>query len=111
MFLFEHNQKEIEVLLNEIFLPILEMRNATSRQKSVLLAMMYRLSQDPQALVEIYLNYDCDSEATENIYERYASSSCKLHLTCVNIDPSFGQTHEHHIKNGHIAFQPTRQDT
>ncbi|KAG9017973.1 guanine nucleotide exchange protein for ADP-robosylation factor [Tulasnella sp. 427] len=71
-------KKEIEVLLNEIFLPILEMRTATLRQKSVLLAMLYRLAQDPQALVEIYLNYDCDRDATENIYERLMNIISKM---------------------------------
>ena len=63
-------KKEIEVLLNEIFLPILEMRNSTVRQKSILLAVFWRLSQDPQALVDIYLNYDCDRSSLDNIYER-----------------------------------------
>jgi brefeldin A-inhibited guanine nucleotide-exchange protein len=32
--------------------------------------MLQRLCQDPQALVEIYLNYDCDASAVENVYER-----------------------------------------
>jgi brefeldin A-inhibited guanine nucleotide-exchange protein len=48
------------------------MRTSTLRQKIVLLNVLQRLCQDPQALVEIYLNYDCDREATENIYERCA---------------------------------------
>jgi brefeldin A-inhibited guanine nucleotide-exchange protein len=64
-------QKEIEVLLHEIFIPILEMKTATLKQKGVLLGMFARLCQDPQALVEIYLNYDCDSEAVDNIYEQF----------------------------------------
>ena len=67
-------QKEIEVLFNEIFIPILEMRTSTLKQKVVLLNVLQRLCQDPQALVEIYLNYDCDREAIENIYERCAPS-------------------------------------
>jgi brefeldin A-inhibited guanine nucleotide-exchange protein len=75
-------QKEIEVLFNEIFLPILEMRHATLRQKSLLLGVYQRLCQDPQALVEIYINYDCDRTALENIYERL-----------VNIIARIGQTH------------------
>lgn len=73
-------KKEIEVLLNEIFLPILEMRNSTVRQKSILLAVFGRLAQDPQALVDIYLNYDCDRASLDNIYERYASRSSLLVL-------------------------------
>lgn len=46
------------------------MRNSTLKQKAVILEMLFHLCQDPQALVEIYLNYDCDRDATENIYER-----------------------------------------
>jgi brefeldin A-inhibited guanine nucleotide-exchange protein len=52
-------------------MPILEMRTATLKQKAIILGVLSRLCQDPQALVEIYLNYDCDSEAADNIYEQY----------------------------------------
>ncbi|ORY31437.1 hypothetical protein BCR39DRAFT_526742 [Naematelia encephala] len=75
-------KKEIEVLLNEIFIPILEMRHSTIRQKSLILGVFIRLCQDPQALVEIYINYDCDRAALENIYERL-----------MNIVSKIGQTH------------------
>ena len=64
-------KREIEVLFSEIFIPILEMRTSTPAQKLVLVSsMLQRLCQDPQALVEIYLNYDCDASAVENVYER-----------------------------------------
>jgi brefeldin A-inhibited guanine nucleotide-exchange protein len=75
-------QKEIEVLLNEIFMPILDMRHSTIRQKSILLGVFIRLCQDPQALVEIYINYDCDRSSLENIYEKL-----------INIVSRIGQTH------------------
>ncbi|TXT13291.1 hypothetical protein VHUM_00658 [Vanrija humicola] len=75
-------KKEIEVLLNEIFLPILEMRHSTLRQKSLILGVFIRLCHEPQALVEIYLNYDCDRNAPENIYEKL-----------MNIVSKIGQTH------------------
>ncbi len=71
-------KKEIEVLLNEIFLPILEMRTSTPKQKSILLGVFIRLCQDPQALVEIYLNYDCDRTALDNIYERLMNVVSKI---------------------------------
>ncbi|GAA5875688.1 hypothetical protein JCM1840_003176 [Sporobolomyces johnsonii] len=74
-------KKEIEVLLNEIFLPILEMRTSTVRQKSLLLAVFARLAQDPQALVDIYLNYDCDRASLDNIYERLLNIVSKLGTT------------------------------
>ncbi|WFD35198.1 guanine nucleotide exchange protein for ADP-robosylation factor [Malassezia cuniculi] len=71
-------KKEIEVLLNEIFLPILEMRNSTSAQKTILLGIFHRLCSDPQALVELYLNYDCDRAALENVYERLMNVISRL---------------------------------
>ncbi|KAG2120219.1 guanine nucleotide exchange factor in Golgi transport N-terminal-domain-containing protein [Suillus cothurnatus] len=71
-------KKEIEVLLHEIFIPILEMKTSTLKRKDVIIGMLCRLRQDPQALVEIYLDYDCDSEATDNIYEQ----STTLLYTC-----------------------------
>jgi brefeldin A-inhibited guanine nucleotide-exchange protein len=74
-------KKEIEVLLNEIFLPILEMRTSTLRQKSLVLGVCLRLARDPQALVEIYLNYDCDRTALANIYERLVEVVAKLGAT------------------------------
>ncbi|KAH9844154.1 uncharacterized protein C8Q71DRAFT_819716 [Rhodofomes roseus] len=71
-------KKEIEVLLHEIFIPILEMKTSTLRQKAVILNMLHRLCQDPQVLVEIYLNYDCDSEAVDNIYEHLMNIISKI---------------------------------
>ena len=56
--------------MHEIFIPILEMKTSTLKQKAMIVSMLQRLCQDPQALVEIYLNYDCDSEAVDNIYEQ-----------------------------------------
>ncbi|PCH41516.1 Sec7-domain-containing protein [Wolfiporia cocos MD-104 SS10] len=71
-------KKEIEVLLHEIFIPILEMKTSTLKQKAVILNMLQRLCQDPQVLVEIYLNYDCDSEAVDNIYEHLMNIITKI---------------------------------
>ncbi|RPD67347.1 hypothetical protein L226DRAFT_452320 [Lentinus tigrinus ALCF2SS1-7] len=71
-------KKEIEVLLHEIFIPILEMKTSTLKQKAMIVSMLQRLCQDPQALVEIYLNYDCDSEATDNIYEHLINIVSKI---------------------------------
>lgn len=46
------------------------MKTSSVKQKAVILSMLQRLCENPQALVEIYLNYDCDSEAVDNIYEQ-----------------------------------------
>lgn len=57
------------------------MRTSTLKQKAVILAMFLKLCQDPQALVELYLNYDCDSEAADNIYEQYVKVVSHLSQT------------------------------
>ncbi|CAG8570332.1 8126_t:CDS:10 [Ambispora leptoticha] len=73
-----HLKKEIEVFFNEIFLPILEMRNSSTQQKHALLNILLRICNDPQSLVEIYLNYDCEREALDNIYERIVNIVSKI---------------------------------
>ncbi|KAH9853654.1 hypothetical protein C2E23DRAFT_822161 [Lenzites betulinus] len=83
-------KKEIEVLLHEIFIPILEMKTATLKQKAVILSMLQRLCQEPQALVEIYLNYDCDSEAVDNIYEHFMNIISKIGSTPLSSVPQKG---------------------
>ncbi|KZT13092.1 Sec7-domain-containing protein [Laetiporus sulphureus 93-53] len=77
-------KKEIEVLLHEIFIPILEMKTSTLKQKAVILGMLQRLCQDPQVLVEIYLNYDCDSEAVDNIYEHLMNILSKIGTAAIS---------------------------
>lgn len=71
-------KEEIELFLTENFLPILTMRHSTSYQKSVLLTILMRMCHDPQTLVEIYLNYDCDQQSMENLYENIINTISKL---------------------------------
>lgn len=65
-------KKELEVFLKEIYLAILEKRSAPAFQKQCFMEILERLGGDPRALVEIYLNYDCDRTALENIFQKYA---------------------------------------
>lgn len=65
-----HYKKEIEVFMVDIYLPILEMKTSSYQQKLTVLNVLGRLCADARALVEIYLNYDCDRSARDNIYER-----------------------------------------
>lgn len=59
------------MFLKEIYLAILERRTSPAFQKQYFMEVLSRLSADPQALVEIYLNYDCDRTALENIFQGY----------------------------------------
>ncbi|KAL8892597.1 MAG: hypothetical protein Q9215_000476 [Flavoplaca cf. flavocitrina] len=63
-------KREIEVFLKEIYLAILERRNAPSFQKLYVMKILKRLSNDPRALVEMYLNYDCEPRALDNMFQR-----------------------------------------
>ena len=68
-------KKEIEVFMNEMVLHILELRSSGPAQKEYLVRqIIFRLCQEPKSLVELYLNYDCDSRASTNIYERCVRS-------------------------------------
>lgn len=57
--------------MKEIYLAILEKRNSPAFQKQYFMEILDRLAGDPRALVEIYLNYDCDRTALENIFQKY----------------------------------------
>ncbi|KAI8845097.1 hypothetical protein BJ741DRAFT_558307 [Chytriomyces cf. hyalinus JEL632] len=82
-------KREISVIFTEILLPILESKSTliTFHQRTSLLKILSSLlGSSPDAgggrmLVEIYLNYDCDPEATttkENIWERFVTLLSRL---------------------------------
>ncbi|KAJ3299337.1 Brefeldin A-inhibited guanine nucleotide-exchange protein 1 [Borealophlyctis nickersoniae] len=64
---------EIEILLNTIYLHILEMGNSTYKQKSMVLQGLLKICENPQTLVDLYLNYDCDLNAV-SVFERIISA-------------------------------------
>ncbi|KAK9241341.1 hypothetical protein V1525DRAFT_351858 [Lipomyces kononenkoae] len=78
-------KREIEVFMTEIYIPILEMKNSTPHQKQYLLRGFERLFANPRALVEIYLNYDCDNTALDNIYERLIEHLSRIAVVPVHI--------------------------
>ena len=50
----------------------------TYHQKLSLLRSISKLCSDPQTLVEIYLNYDCDPQALDNTFERLVNILSKM---------------------------------
>lgn len=71
-------KKEVEVFLKEIYLATLDKRSAPAFQKQYVLTIFGRLAADPRALVEIYLNYDCDRTALDNMYQRVVEHLSKI---------------------------------
>lgn len=86
-------KKEIEVFFAEIYFPILEMKTSTSHQKQYLLGIIQKLCNDPRALVELYLNYDCDRRAMINVYEHTIDVLVRLAVTPVHMTPT--QLHQY----------------
>ncbi|KAF2456126.1 hypothetical protein BDY21DRAFT_364861 [Lineolata rhizophorae] len=78
-------KKEIEVFLKEIYFAILDKRNAPMFQKQYFLSVLTRLAKDPKALVEIYLNYDCDRTAIDNMFQSIIEHLSKISTVKLDI--------------------------
>lgn len=78
-------KKEIEVFFAEIYFPITEMKTSTAHQKQYFLSIVQKICNDPRALVEIYLNYDCDSFSSINIYEATIDFLVRLAVSPVHL--------------------------
>lgn len=105
-------KKELEVFLKEIYLAILEKRAAPSFQKQYFMEVLERLGGDPRALVEIYLNYDCDRTALENIFQNIVEQLSRYSSVPVTTTPS--QQHyfqEHHTKMTSIGAEWRQRGT
>jgi brefeldin A-inhibited guanine nucleotide-exchange protein len=87
-------KKEVEVFLKEIYLAILDKRNAAGFQKQYILKIFGRLAADPRALVEVYLNYDCDRTALDNMYQRVVEHLSKLTSAPVAVTPVQQQAYQ-----------------
>ncbi|KAF4976253.1 hypothetical protein FZEAL_7060 [Fusarium zealandicum] len=86
-------KKEIEVFLNEIYLALLARKTAPLSQKLQFVTILNRLCADPKALVEIYLNYDCD-QSVDNIYQTIIEDLSKFSTTPITITTINEQVYE-----------------
>lgn len=92
-------KKELEVFLKEIYLAILERKAAPSFQKQYFMEVLERLGSDPRALVEIYLNYDCDRTALENIFQNLVEQLSRYCSVPVVTSAAQQQAfQDHHVK-------------
>ncbi|APA13170.1 hypothetical protein SS1G_14073 [Sclerotinia sclerotiorum 1980 UF-70] len=86
-------KKEIEVFLNEIYLALLERRNAHAFQKLHFMGILHRFCADPRALVETYLNYDCDRNV-DNMFQTLIEDLSKAASAAVMVSPLAQQQYE-----------------
>ncbi|KAF2849783.1 hypothetical protein T440DRAFT_426418 [Plenodomus tracheiphilus IPT5] len=89
-------KKEVEVFLKEIYLATLDKRSAPAFQKQYVLTIFGRLAADPRALVEVYLNYDCDRTALDNMFQRVVEHLSRISSTPVTITAMQQQAYQDH---------------
>ncbi|KAK7291769.1 hypothetical protein RIF29_07169 [Crotalaria pallida] len=75
-----------------IFFPLIVLRpldglEFPANQKLSVLRMVEKISKDPQMLVDIFVNYDCDLEAP-NLFERMVTTLSKIAQGGQNTDPN-----------------------
>ena len=84
-------KREIEVFLKEIYFTILERRNAPQFQKLYIMKILRRLSNEPRAQVEVYLNYDCDRTALDNMFQRIIEVLSKFCTVPITVSAQYQQ--------------------
>ncbi|XP_026389644.1 brefeldin A-inhibited guanine nucleotide-exchange protein 5-like [Papaver somniferum] len=75
-----------------VFFPLIVLRSLDSsdsplNQRTSVLRMLEKVCKDPQMLVDIFVNYDCDLEAP-NLFERMVSALSKIAQGTFNSDPN-----------------------
>ncbi|KAL3744597.1 hypothetical protein ACJRO7_013808 [Eucalyptus globulus] len=75
-----------------VFFPLIVLRSLDGSkfpitQKTSVLRMLEKICRDPQMLVDLYVNYDCDLEAP-NLFERTVTTLSKLSQGTQNADPN-----------------------
>lgn len=82
------------MFLNEIYLAILERRNAPASQKLYFMVILQRFCADPRALVETFLNYDCDRSVDNNMFQTLVEDLSKASSQAVMMNPIYQQQYE-----------------
>ena len=72
-----HLKSELEVFVTNVFLRILESENSTYDHKLRVLEVFHTICRDPKALVELFINYDCDLDAID-LFRRIVDGFAKV---------------------------------
>ncbi|KAJ4951655.1 hypothetical protein NE237_028487 [Protea cynaroides] len=78
---------EIDIFFPLIVLRSLDGSDCPLNQRASVLRMLEKICKDPQMLVDIYVNYDCDLEAP-NLFERMVTALSRIAQGTLNADPS-----------------------
>ena len=73
--------------MNEIYLALFERRNAPLTLKRCFMGVLQRFCADPRALVETFLNYGCDRNVVDNMFQTLVEDLSKASRKAVMITP------------------------
>jgi brefeldin A-inhibited guanine nucleotide-exchange protein len=73
----DHLKSELEVFITTIFLKILESENSTYDHKLRVLEVFHRICKDSSAIVEIFINYDCEMQDMD-LFRRIVDGFSKI---------------------------------
>ncbi|PWA80365.1 sec7 domain-containing protein [Artemisia annua] len=86
------SQRLLEEIEIGIFFPLIVLRSLDSSEcslnlKLMVIGMLDKICKDPQMLIDLYVNYDCDLEAP-NSFERMITTLSKIAQGTQNLDPN-----------------------
>ena len=79
-------KNELGVFFTSIFLRILESPNSTFYQKTMVVQLLLTICRDPQTVLDIYVNYDCDLKQAD-IFAKMLSHLTRIVQAGVNAAP------------------------
>ena len=85
----DHLKSELEVFVAKIFIRILESENASFEHKMSVLEVFHIICTEPSAMVEIFINYDCDMEAID-LFRRIVDGFSKITKVRLILPQLFG---------------------
>eukprot|EP01018_Ginkgo_biloba_P026874 Gb_07642 [translate_table: standard] len=83
----ESLKAEIGVFFPLIILRSLDSSDSPLHQRNCVLRMLEKVCKDSQILADIFVNYDCDLEAT-NLFERMVNALSRIAQGTLNADPN-----------------------
>ncbi|KJX92259.1 guanyl-nucleotide exchange factor (Sec7) like protein [Zymoseptoria brevis] len=102
-------KRELEVFLKEIYVAMLDKRAAPGWQKSYIVQHIFtRLGADPKTLVELYLNYDCDRQALDNMYQRIIEHVSRIASQPIPVSAIQQQAYQENVAKSNSSMNDWR---
>lgn len=71
-------KKQLELIFIEVLFPLLEIKSVSFEQKKRILEFLCFICKEKHILIEFFLNYDCDTDALDNLFERIVNTLTRV---------------------------------